>query len=59
VKLRYLGLAVGALIGFLWMWLGFGEMLVVVLCAIVGWLIAGVIEGEIDVRKFLDGFKRK
>lgn len=59
MKGRNIGLLAGALVGFLWMWLGFGEMLFIALCGFIGWLIAGILEGEVDVSRFIDGFRRK
>jgi hypothetical protein len=59
VKGRYIGLLVGALVGFLWMWLGFAEMLFVALCAFIGWLVTGILEGEVDVYKIFDSLRRK
>jgi hypothetical protein len=59
VKGKHIGLIAGALVGFLWMWLGFGEMLFIALAAFVGWLVAGILEHEIDVQRFFDGLRRK
>jgi len=59
VKGRYIGLLVGALVGFLWMWLGFAEMLFVALCAFIGWLVTSIVEGELDVYKIFDSLRRK
>ncbi|NLG65939.1 MAG: hypothetical protein GX537_10075 [Actinobacteria bacterium] len=59
MKGRNAGLLGGALVGFLWMWLGFGEMLFIGLCAFIGWLVAGVFEGQVDLYKLFDSFRRK
>lgn len=59
MKGRYIGLLVGALVGFLWMWLGFAEMLFVALCAFIGWLVTSIVEGELDVYKIFDSLRRK
>lgn len=59
MKGRHIGLTIGALVGFLWMWLGFGEMLFVAFCAFVGFLVVGLLEGDIDLSKLLDAFRRR
>jgi small integral membrane protein DUF2273 len=59
VKGRYIGLIIGAVVGILWMWLGFGQMLVVAVCAFVGYLVVGLLEGEVDLDKLRDAFRRK
>jgi hypothetical protein len=41
------------------MWLGFPEMLFVVFCAFVGYLVVGLLEGEIDFEKLRDAFRRR
>ena len=59
MKGRYIGLIIGAVVGILWMWLGFGQMLVVAVCAFVGYLVVGLLEGEVDLDKLRDAFRRK
>ncbi len=59
MKGRYIGLIIGALIGFLWMWLGFAEMLFVAFCGFVGYLVVGLLEGEVDFNKLMEAFRRK
>ena len=59
MKGRNVGLLVGAIVGVVWAWLGFKDVLLVALCAFVGWLVAGVLEGELDVRGFYDNLRRK
>jgi hypothetical protein len=59
VKGAYIGLIIGAAVGVIWMWLGFGEMLVVALCAFVGYLVVGLLEGQVDLDKLKDAFRRK
>jgi hypothetical protein len=39
---RIIGLAVGLLLGIIWMWLGFLPALVVAATGIVGWLVGAV-----------------
>jgi uncharacterized membrane protein len=59
VKGKYIGPLAGALVGLLWMTIGFGEMLFVAICAFIGWLVVGVLEGELDLRGFYDNLRRK
>lgn len=56
---KFKGLIVGLVVGVLWMWLGFGEMLFVAIAAAVGYVIGGMLGGELDVQRFIDGLRRK
>jgi uncharacterized membrane protein len=59
VNAKFKGLIVGLVVGVLWMWLGFGEMLFVAIAAAVGYVIGGMLGGELDVQRFIDGLRRK
>jgi uncharacterized membrane protein len=59
VNTKFKGLIVGLVVGVLWMWLGFGEMLFVAIAAAVGYVIGGMLGGELDVQRFIDGLRRK
>lgn len=59
MKGKSLGLVIGVVVGVVWAWLGFKDLLLVALCGFVGWLIVGVLEGELDVRNFYDNLRRK
>ena len=59
MKGKSLGLLVGAVVGVIWAWLGFKDLLLVALCGFIGWLIVGVLEGELDVRSFYENLRRK
>jgi hypothetical protein len=59
VKGKSLGLLIGVIVGVVWAWLGFKDLLLVALCGFVGWLIVGVLEGELDVRNFYENLRRK
>jgi uncharacterized membrane protein len=59
VNAKFKGLIVGLVVGVLWMWLGFGEMLFVAIAAVVGYVIGGMLGGELDVQRFIDGLRRK
>ena len=39
---RIIGLAVGLLLGIVWMWLGFLPALVVAVTGIIGWLVGAI-----------------
>lgn len=45
---RVVGIAVGLVLGIVWMWLGFGPALLAGLLALVGWLIGSFIDGSIN-----------
>ena len=47
------GLFIGAILGLALVLKGFGEMLVVALVALTGWVVARVLEGEIDLAEVL------
>lgn len=55
----YKGAIVGFVIGVLWMWLGFGEMLFVAIAAAVGYVVGGVLSGDLDLQRMLDNLRRK
>jgi hypothetical protein len=59
VKSRYIGLLVGAAVGIVWGWLGFRDLLIAGVCAFVGWLVVGMLEGEVDLRGVFDSLRRK
>ena len=52
------GLVLGALLGLALVLEGFGEMLIVALIAAIGWIVARVAEGELDLTEYLSGRKR-
>jgi hypothetical protein len=45
---RTIGLAVGAMLGIVWAWLGLGAVLLVGVLAIAGWFIGGVVGGATE-----------
>jgi len=53
------GLVIGAIAGVIWVWQGFGAMILVAFCAFLGYLIVGLLEGEIDFDKLKDAFRRR
>ncbi len=48
------GLFIGALLGLALVLEGFGQMLIVALLAAIGWVVARVVEGEIDLSDVLN-----
>jgi uncharacterized membrane protein len=59
VSLRYIGLAVGLLVGIVWMALGLEKLIVVGAIGALGYLIGGVLAGEIDLQRSIDNLRRK
>jgi hypothetical protein len=55
VSARVGGLAVGLILGIVWMWLGFGPALVVAALGIVGWVVGSalgnVASGNVDLNE--------
>jgi uncharacterized membrane protein len=59
VSARSKGAIVGFVVGVLWMWLGFGEMLFVAIAAAIGYAVGGMLAGEHDVQSLIDSLRRK
>ncbi|MGD0997163.1 MAG: hypothetical protein ABR941_02420 [Thermoleophilia bacterium] len=59
MSLRYIGLAVGLAVGVVWMALGLEKLVVVCAIGALGYLIGGVLAGEIDVQRSIDSLRRK
>jgi hypothetical protein len=55
VSSRLVGLAVGLLLGIVWMWLGFGPALIVAALGIIGWVIGAALgnlsAGNVDLNE--------
>jgi hypothetical protein len=52
---KAIGIVGGLVAGIIITWLGFDKFLIVVLCVLIGWFIAKVYVGEIDL---LDSYER-
>ena len=52
------GLLLGAILGLALILEGFGDMLIVALIALVGWIVARVIEGDLDLNDVLSGGRK-
>ena len=59
MSLRYIGLVIGLVVGIVWVSLGLEKLIVVIVTGAVGYLIGGVLAGEIDVQRYLDNLRRK
>ena len=59
MSLRFIGLGVGLVVGVVWMALGFEKLVVVCAIGALGYLIGGVLAGEIDVQRSIDNLRRK
>ena len=59
MSLRYIGLAVGLVVGMVWMALGLEKLIVVCVIGALGYVIGGVLTGEIDVQRTIDSVRRK
>jgi hypothetical protein len=57
MRASQVGLLLGSILGLALVLEGFGEMLIVGLVALVGWIVARVMEGELDLSDFLGGRK--
>lgn len=52
---KTIGLVAGLIAGIIIAWLGFAKFLIVALCVLIGWFVAKVYLGEIDL---LDAYER-
>lgn len=52
---KIIGLVAGLIAGIIIAWLGFAKFLIVALCVLIGWFVAKVYLGEIDL---LDTYER-
>ena len=59
MSLRYIGLAIGLVVGVVWMALGIEKLIVVLVVGGAGYLVGGALAGEIDVQRYIDNLRRK
>lgn len=59
MQTKLAGLVVGLALGLAIALGGFTEACVVALFGLVGWVVAKVIEGELDVQQYLDGRRQR
>ncbi len=59
MRIKYIGLVVGLLVGIVWMWLGPEKLVVVLVCGVIGYVIGRILEGELDVQRFIDDLRRR
>jgi hypothetical protein len=53
------GILLGALLGLALVLKDFGDMLIVGLVALIGWVVARVLEGDLDLTEFLGGGRNR
>lgn len=61
ISSRMIGILVGLVLGIVWVVFGFGAALLCGVLAFLGWLIAGVVSGEVslpDIMSELQGRRR-
>jgi uncharacterized membrane protein len=59
MRIQYIGLIVGLVVGIVWMWLGLKELVFVLVCGVIGFVIGRILEGELDVQRFIDDLRRR
>ena len=53
------GLFLGAILGFALIVEGFGDMLIVALFAAIGWIVAGVVGGSLDIGEVISAQRNR
>lgn len=51
----YMGIVVGLILGLAFVLGSFGDMLIVALFAIIGFVVAKVLDGELDLSQYVSG----
>jgi hypothetical protein len=59
MRTAHVGLFLGAILGFALIVEGFGEMLIVALFAAIGWLVASVLSGTVDLGEMLTAQRQR
>lgn len=59
MQTKLAGLVVGLALGLAIALGGFTEACVVALFGLIGWLVAKVLDGELDVQQYIDGRKQR
>jgi len=59
MRTSHVGLFLGAILGFALIVEGFGEMLIVALFAAIGWLVASVLSGSVDLGEVLSAQRQR
>ena len=54
----YMGILIGLILGLAFVLAGFGDMLIVALFAAIGFVVAKVLDGDLDVSQVLSGRRR-
>ncbi|MCZ0717759.1 DUF2273 domain-containing protein [Aerococcus kribbianus] len=53
-----IGLIIAFLFALLWMWLGFGQAVLVALLTAIGYIVGAYFDGEIDLESWFNFFMR-
>jgi hypothetical protein len=53
VSEKVIGLLVGLFLGFVWVIWSFGDMVLVALVGVVGYLVGAIVSGQLDLGAFL------
>lgn len=56
---KLIGLAVGLFLGFVWVIWSFGDMVLVALVGLVGYLVGAVMTGQLDLSAAIDRLSRR
>lgn len=59
MRTAHVGLLLGAILGFALIVEGFGDMLIVALFAGIGWLVASVLSGSVDLGEVLSAQRER
>ena len=51
----YMGILIGLILGLAFVLDGFGDMLIVALFAIIGFVVAKVLDGDLDLSQYISG----
>jgi len=58
VKPRYIGLIVGLALGFILLTIGLWKAIAIALIGLVGYVVGGILGGEIDLQRYIDAVQR-
>lgn len=56
---RHIGLIVGLFAGLVLMTLGFWKVIAILILGAIGYLVGGVLSGDIDLQRYIDALRRK
>lgn len=56
---RHIGLIVGLFAGLVLMTLGLWKVVVILMLGVIGYVVGGVLSGDIDLQRYIDALRRK